>query len=176
MKKLIISLDSYNWVKFCSGMVSLNPEDYIVVILFTDDINPIHNCVKLCKDAIFAQRIFDTVKIARKLGVKSLKNFDYDENEIDLHKLIAQLQLTIMLNGITEVYYQKNKLLENIFKNMKLKSKVFYYGIELDKQPDLTVTLEKETIMKKIRLGKMIIGNANVDDNRYFPIVEKFYN
>jgi len=37
------------------------------------------------------------------------------------------------------------------------------------------VELPKHIIEKKIRLGKLMIGKNNIDETRFFPVVERFY-
>ena len=173
MKKLIISCDSYSWVKYCSGMVAENPKDFIIMIVFEDDDIPIGGFVNLCKDAVYVQRHYDLSKIGRRLGIPKIMNLRCNENSIDLDKLVAQIQLTLTLERVSEVYHQDHYLLNKIFNYKDIIS--FKYGNSKRNKVLKRVTLSENIIQKKLRLSKLMVGKIQEEDAMFFPVVENYF-
>jgi len=73
MRKLIISMDTYYWIRFISGMVFQDSSDYELIIIYRD-IRPVFWMRNLCFDAIYEQRKFDLFNIGKKLGIKKVSN------------------------------------------------------------------------------------------------------
>jgi len=162
MKKLIISYSTYSWIKYCSGMIIQEPNTFSVMIVMAEKDKPIYGCANLCKAAIYEQRSEDLYNIGIKIGVKELTNFRNTIETFDIHKLIAQLQLKIMLGGIEEIYYQKSKLLDIIFNKMnkKLCVNIYSYG----KNGDKVIELSQNEYSKKLSLKEFMIGKSNLLD------------
>ena len=170
-KKLIVSYDSYSWIKYCSGMIIQNPKQFAIIIVSEDNIDSILDCKNLCKESIYAQRTKDLYDIGICLGVPEITNLGYI-NESDLNRIVAQLQIKIIMGGISEVYYQNNKLLYSIFTAMKKKVSIPLYYYTLGGSTEIELSLDE--YMKKNSLVKYIIGNRNKDEISGFQKIEKF--
>jgi hypothetical protein len=135
MSKLVISWDTYSWLNYCSGIILKEPEKFTLIVLTTDYHKPIYDFPKLCEDAVYEQRRYDLFKIGKSIGLKKVMNLQYDENDINLYKLITQLQLHIMLTGTKEVYFPNNisdeitKLFKSLGSNLKIKTFGYSYSI-----------------------------------------------
>ena len=129
MHKLVISLDSYYWIRFVSGTIIHDPSEFELVIVYKDTRN-IFWMKNLCGDAIHEQRKYDLFQIGTELGIKKAINLLYEYDNINLEKFSAELHLYIMLNNIREIYFQNNIILNKMFKELKNKYdlKLFVYG------------------------------------------------
>ena len=175
MRKLVISLDSYYWVRFVSGTIIQDPSEYELVIVYKD-LRNIFWMRNLCADAIYEQRKYDVFQIGTELGIKRANNLRYDYEGINLEKFSAELHLYIMLNNIKEIYLQNNIILNRIFGELKKKYdlKLFVYG-NCDAEEIKKVKLTKQEYLKKLELKKLMVGiNNKAEKDLNFPI-ERFY-
>jgi len=175
MKNLIVSWDSYSWIKFCSGMVARNPEDYKVMIIYSDDEAPLLSCKELCKEAIYAQRRHDLFSVGKSLGIKHISNLNYDSIQ-DFSSIIANIQINIMLQKPMNIFYQNKKILNSLFNEIsKFNIPTYSFGINLNDVECLEVELTTEELENKNKLKSMLIG---VNDKFYlsgYPKTEKFF-
>lgn len=120
MKKLIISLNSYDWIiDSCISVIRKEPSKFDIMIVCKDNKNPIKICKSLCSDAIYSQRAYDLFKVGKELGIKKITNLMYNIDNLDIQKLIAQLQLYILISGVKDVYFQDISILNSIFKSVR---------------------------------------------------------
>lgn len=173
-KKLIISLDTYSWVKFCCGLILENFSDFHVMILHRDNgLNGILDYPNLCAEAVRAQRKHDLTRLGKKLGIKKLYNLNYGEY-IDVEQLSINLNLQSMLNGVDEIYCQNDSVVSPIIGTIgnTFKLKVYYFG-EGMKSPKKTIHIEKY-YSKIYEVQSTMIG---VSERKQldFPKIEKFY-
>lgn len=134
MRYLIISHDTYSWIHSFYRIID-DVNIYDVMIAFNDDYNSMKRYPKLCRDAVYAQRRWDLFKIGKELGIKKLMHLNYDETNLDLYKLISQIQLYVMFNNITTVYYTSNLLIGNILGELRDK-----LGIKMVSSKSMKVT------------------------------------
>lgn len=172
-KKLIISFDSYSWIKYTSGLILQNPKEFSVIILTKDDSTPIYHSNNLCKKAVYAQRAYDLRRIGKKIGLSELMNLQYDENKIDILTLTTQLCLKVLLDGVKEIYYSDkdllNKLIASLNKNYNIQ--IYKFGVE-DYNTEIKLS-EKEYVIKK-SLNKNLIGAPSLESILNFENTEKF--
>ena len=171
MRKLIISLNSYNWVKYCAGLIMCNnPEDFTIMIVKSDN-SPILDFPGLCSDSVLVQRRSDLFNIGKRLGVRKLNNLMYDE--IDVSKLSAQLQLQIAIGGVDEVYYQDDPTLQSILLaiNKELGIEIFCYGM---KDYSTAMRLDDIKYQEKLALTELIVAAGKNDDISGFEQIEYF--
>lgn len=180
MKKiLIISTDSYLWFKYCAGLLIEEDCEKELIILKNDSERPILNCKNLCKEAIYEQRRYDVFQLCKRLGIKKASNLAFEDN---LSKLIMQLQVTIRIGQISEVYFSFDDILYSIlykmedkdiygFGNYNFISKHLIQPLKIGK----TRHLDEETIKTKKQLTKHMVG---VPNRKYLHVlnVETFYN
>jgi len=126
-RKLIISLDTYSWFRYCAGFIMQDPSEFSVIILFNDDHKPIYGFNHLCKDAVFTQRSHDLLVLKNAINVSRISNFEFDDANVDIKRLIAMLQFEIVLKGYSEVIFQDNDFTRKIFEGFKKKIKVKYH-------------------------------------------------
>lgn len=119
MKKLILSYDSYSFVKYFLYEVFNDISNCEVVIATKDDITPIAGFPDLCQDALFYQRRYDLLKIGNFLGLKKMSNFMFDEADLNVELLIKRIQLMIMLSGVREIFFQSHVVLSPVMKAIK---------------------------------------------------------
>ena len=176
MKNLIVSWDSYSWIKFCSGMITRNPDEFKIMIVHSDDNLPILGCKNLCRQAVYAQRRFDIFSIGRKLGVKHISNLNY-ENDQPFESMVANIQINIMLQTPQSIFYQNKKVLNGLFKeiNKKFEIDTYSFGVNVDNSKCLKVELTEEEIISKNSLKDMMVGVNNTSYLTVFPRIEKFY-
>lgn len=178
MKKLILSYYTYDWIKYCAGMIQRNPEEYTVIILCKDDKRPIVDCVDLCTKALYEQRTYDLFRIGKELGIKKLINLNYETNNIDIEKLIVQLQIYIIIGGIAEVYCQHIDFLTNILCEISKKSntKIFLYGNKMCEEDVIQeIYLSDSEMTTKFTLCNLMVGIANLKELPIFKTEETFY-
>ena len=112
MRNLVISEDTYSWIKYCSGIILEDPKSFSVMIVCADDERHIIGCTKgLCRDATYVQRAYDTRNIGKEIGLKRVSNLLYDAVGENIQGLTTQLQLSIMIGGIANIYFQNNDIL-----------------------------------------------------------------
>jgi len=171
MRRSIISLNTYSWIKHCAGMISRDPKDFNVLIVHVDKKRPIMNYNSLCSDAIYVQRAHDLKVIGKKIGISKIANLMYDdENDIDIERLVTQLQLHLLIGGVREVYYQDSVLLENIIKKISkmIGIKCYKYG-KID-NPSKTIELDEQEILNKVSLSCFMVGVCRSSE---YPTLEK---
>ena len=175
LKKLIISYDTYSWMKYTSGLIVTEPHDYIIMIVCKDDRRTILDCEKLCKDAIYAQRRQDLFAVGKYLKIKKLYNLGCEPDIINVQKLIAQIQLNVMLSQISEIYYSDNIFLNRIFKVFPQGVKVYSFGIIEDRPVEKEIKLSVKNYDIKRKISDLMIGVNNKREKLYFSYTEKFY-
>jgi hypothetical protein len=130
MRKLIISYKEYQWLyEFYNEII--NSDDVFELIIICQDGKSI-NHPEFCEDAIEEQRKFDLRTIGKMIKIKKLTNLCYNENNIDVYRLIFQLTLYVGMSGIKEVYCTNNEVLIEIlkkFNNITLRSSKVVYDI-----------------------------------------------
>ena len=174
MKKLIISLNTYDWVKYCCGLILENSSNFQVMILYRDSgLNGILACPNLCINAITSQRAHDLLRVGKKLGVKKLFNLNYGKY-IDVEQLTMNLKLQSTLSGIEEIYYQNDDMLHSIIKTIgkTLNIKIYSFG-NLKGIPKKTIDMTK--FLTQIEEVKDIMIGISEEAQLDFPVVEKFY-
>lgn len=156
MKKLVVSWDTYTWVHNLAGIIARNPRDYEVVIVTRDDQTPMHWTDKLCKKAVYTQRMDDIFWVGKTLGVPKLSNMQINPLELDEEKLIAELQMKIVFGGYNEVYVQDNALLERIFRAIKKKINISVAVFDRFEGLSDTYTLSDEEVERKRELLQLM--------------------
>jgi len=173
-KSIIISYDSYSWVKYCAGIIAKNSSMYEVIIFSDDSDIPIHNCNFLCKQSVSEQRRFDVFNIGKSLGIKKISNFKFSEGDV-IQKFIVHLQFLLMVSGINTIYFQNNNILYDILIALRkqLNLKLFMYGS--DKNHEAFI-LSNNIIRSKCNALKLITGYNTTKDKVINPIdTEYFY-
>jgi hypothetical protein len=162
MKKLILSLDTYSWVRYCAGMISRNPEDFSIIVIYKDDYTPIVDCnPNLCSKAVYEQRVHDLFKIGKELHVKKIISLNYDAEDLEIEKLVMHLQLYITIGGITEVYFHPDDIVEEILKSIKGKLNIELFSFLPSSSEDKVVRevlLDMGEMNKKYKLRELMIG------------------
>jgi hypothetical protein len=172
-KRLVISNDSYSWIKHCAGTILMNETPTELIILYKDDLKPIYKMSDLCKKAIYVQRKYDITNICRFLGVGKASNINHDGN---IQKLATTLHLTLKLNKIDEIYYPFDEVLFSMIENMtdKIdnKTKKFIYGSSekiTNKVPsdfwndyimvkNKLVEIDNDNFDRKLKISNLMIG------------------
>jgi len=160
---LIISLDSYSWIKYCSGLI-MNSDDsdsFSVMIINKDDKRPISNSKFLCEEAIYAQRVYDIRNIGRKLGVKKISNLLQNEDRIDIYKVTTQIQLNVIIGNVKKIYFQHCYFLNNVMKSVKKIANIDVYSYGKKLSGDEAVILNNEDIKRKEEIINSITGYYN---------------
>lgn len=173
-KSLILSFDSYSWVKNCSGIISENPNLFEVIIFSDDSYIPIYNCKFLCKQSVYEQRRFDVFNIGKLLGIKKISNFMYNEKN-DLTKYIVQLQFLLMINGINRIYCQDNKLLRDLISALKKQLNIEVYFFDGEKR-NIFFALKDENIKIKCNALRLITGFNNPNDKYIKEINMEYFD
>lgn len=115
---LIISIDSDDWLKIEDKIKEIGPKKFFLIIVKKDDERPIKGCKPLCKEATYAQRSYELFIKGKEIGLPKIANLGYSEN-MEVTKLIAQLQLQIMLGGVSDVFISRNPGLMTIIDSIK---------------------------------------------------------
>jgi len=181
MRKLIVSIDNYDWIKYCSAFIMRNSNNCEVVIIRSQDEDSIVGYPKLCKEAVYEQRRDDLAKIGRKLGLQKLRNLRYPKelNTEDIEKLIMELQLNMIFGAVTEVYFSFNKDLIDIMQALEnqLKHIKFYsYGKRVLSYNSVErVELTSEEIEIKRSLTDLMMGISTSEDLNFPVLTERFF-
>lgn len=174
MKKLILSLDTYSWVKYCCGLLLSSSSEYQVIILNKErGFGGILNSDRLCMDAVAAQRRHDILRIGKKLNVTKLLNLNYIDY-IDVEHLSMTIKLQSTLGGIQEIYYQNNYYLNSIIDviGKTFGTTLFNFG---GNSGEARKTIDTTKFSSKIQeIKDMMIGVSNIEQLD-FPIIEQFY-
>jgi len=112
--KLIVSWDTYSWIKYCSGLILQGRDKEFDVVIVCEDTEPSCNFDGLCEEAIYAQRNYDLFRIGKELGGRKMMNMQY-KSENDLERVLAQIQLQIFFSNISEVYFENKYSLVKFF-------------------------------------------------------------
>lgn len=176
MKSLVVSYNSYSWIKFASGLISRSPNEYQVIIVDSDDKTPILGYNRLCSDAIYIQRRCDILNVGNVLGLKSVSNLNYNSNS-SLKDMILNLQVTIMLQKPRVILYQNKGILNSLFSiiNDKFKIPTYSFGININNVECKKVVLTEDEIRLKNSFKDLLVG---INDKFYvtgYPKIEKFY-
>jgi len=175
MKNLIVSLDTYSWVAYCSGTIMRNPKDFEVIIVQSQNDVPIFGYEQFCEKARYEQRKCDIFRIGKKLGVRKISNLEYP-TKIDISQLIVQLQFYISLGNVQKVYYQNIKPLNEIFNGI---SKVIKIPILSYSHPRGAVVerieLNGDERIRKSDLSEMIVGATTKTDTHFPLLSERFF-
>ena len=170
MKNLVLSIDTYSWIKYTTGRILQDPCNFIITVI-QRDVYPILDYNKLCEDAILAQRRYDLFKIGKVLGIKKLQNLMYDEY-INISKLSAQLQIQIVVGGIGRIYFQKSDLLRSLFHNLTVPDiKIYEYGVENYTESFVMSDIDYH---KKLSLIDYMIGISRPEEWEGFSQTEYF--
>ena len=166
MKNLVISFNTYEWIKHCSGLILQNPELFRLMIICKDDEDKIlYSNIKLCSVALYEQRRYDIFNICKELGIKQVSNLQYYEDTIDVYQLSTQINILILMGGIQTVYcidkYPINKIISEIVKN-KTNAELYFYG--RDDIEGETLILDNEILEKKRNIMKKIIAPTDIND------------
>ena len=174
MKNLIISRDTYSWVRFCAATIAREPNLFEVVIVNLDDKTPIYNCIQLCNNAVYEQRKFDLFEIGKQLGVKRLYSLNYPES-FDIDRLTVELQLRVGLGFVQRVYYQHDKVLSNIFDKINKKTNIDIYSYNGGKEIKIRNVLSDKEISDKMNLRKLMRGIPDIKDLEFPVLAERFF-
>lgn len=173
-KKLIISFGSYDWIKYCCGLILENSSEFEVIILYRESgIDGMYQCDRLCASAVEAQRKHDLARIGKTLGIKKLSNLNYGKH-IDVEQLSMNLKLQSTLNGIDEIYYQYNKVLNEIMKAIgnTFGIDVYSYGCKLN---EIKKEINTDKFTNEIlEIKDKMIGISSLVQIE-FPKIQKFY-
>lgn len=175
-KKLIISFNSYDWIKYCCGLILENSSEFEVIVLYRESgIDGMYNCSRLCANAVEAQRKHDLARVGKTLGIKKLSNLNYGKH-IDVEQLSMNLKLQSTLNGIDEIYYQYNEVLNGIMEAISktFGIEIYSFGSEFN-----ACTSKKEINTDKftneiLDIKYKMIGVATLAQLD-FPKIQKFY-
>lgn len=165
MKKLILATDPYNWAVNLSTRILREPARFDLMFLYIDDANPISSCKGLCSEAIYAQRRYDIFAISKELGLKKVTNLNHQIDNIDIEKLLIQLQLHITLGGINEIWCDgSDHTVVTIIQRLKTKTYFFCYS-ESDLQYNTLVDFTEDEIKLKNKIIDMMIGKNTLYTN-----------
>lgn len=177
MKKLIVSINTYDWVTYCAGMIIQEKEhDFELIRLFRDNFQSIFWCRNLCFDAIYAQRRFDLEKLGREINIKKVSSLNYNEADFNLKKLVTELHIYNLFNNVSELYIPEHDAFKTIFTSISetKNAKLFMYGTgenEIKK-----IILSQEMYKKKLELRKLMVGIHDKKQLNIYKPIERFYN
>ena len=172
---LILSWDSYSWIKYTSGLIKKNPKNYELLLVTKDCWDQVIFCKSfLCQEALYEQRKDDVFRVAKKLGLRKVYNLGYFYIEVE--KLIAQLQLKFLFTKYNKIYYQDVFILSEVIKRLIQNTPCLKFGM-LKKGfiIDEKVYLSDQEVESKLSLAKMISGAKDYDDITLYPVVETFF-
>lgn len=175
-KKLIVSYDTYSWVKYISGMIIENPNLYEVVIVCRDEDRDMVYCPFLCEDAVYQQRRYDLFRIAKNIGLKKVSNLNYTYSGLihNFDRFVAEISIMSLVAGVDTIIFHNQYILRNIMLNMK-HIKTLAYGNNFGFENNKFIYLKKETIDKKIELSRFMFGIHDKQERKLFPSVEQLY-
>jgi len=175
MKKIILSLDAYGWIKYCSGLILENSSEYRIMLIYKErGEDGIVGYKKLCMEAIAAQRRHDIARIGRKLGIKSIINLNY-EHFIDEDHLVMNLKLESTFGKVSELYCPYNEVLSPILDKIakEIGVETFYFGNNINRKEKKIVDTSKFSS----KLQDIQTAMIGIPDTSYleFPLIENFY-
>lgn len=175
MDKLIISNGHYDWINRCSGMILKSPEEFELMILYNEYERPMYICKKLCKEAVYAQRLYDLSKICRAIGLKRAYNLKNSFGDLNIEELVIQLQLKILIQGIKEIYYPDDPILNRVMFLIPSKIAVDLYKYGKFGEVKKAVYLNLDELISKARLRKHMVGFSEDVNEIGFSASEIFY-
>lgn len=175
-RNMVISWGTYDWIKSCVVPIMRAPKKFEVLVVCKDNVRQIHNCqIELCEDALYAQRAHDLYKIGTELKLPKLHNLMFNEDDLDIDKLTANIQLSVLLNNINKVYFSYNKLMLTIMSAVNKKLDIDVYSFDNGSWDSLkhhALGLTDPEKEKKRKLIQMCIGDYNntkqIDDYEIF--------
>jgi hypothetical protein len=181
MKMLIISLNNYEWIKYCSTLVSQNSNNCEVLVIRSQNEDPILGYPRLCEEARYEQRKEDLFRVGKELGLKKLRNLRYPKSLTYEHieRLAMELQLTMVFGAVSEVYFFPDKTILNIIGAIEKQLKhIKFYSYE--KGPHKydyvkRIGLTPEEIDKKRRLKDYMVGIVSEEDVNFPLLAERFF-
>jgi len=179
MKNLIVSLDTYSWIRYCSATIMRDPSTFEVIIIRYDSDKPIYNCPQLCRNAVYEQRKSDLFRIGKELGIRRLYNLNYPE-DFDIEKLTVELQLRVGLGFTQRIYHQHDKILSDIFDKIRQKTniEIYSYGkgyFGHQREVRIRNVLSADEAAAKMNLRKLMIGISDTKELEFPLIVERFF-
>ena len=179
MKKLIITINTYDWIGYCAGMVLYEKEnDFELIRLFNDNFQSIFWCRNLCFDAIYAQRRFDLERLGKQAIMKRVSSLNYNEADFNLKKLITELTIYSLFNNVGEVYIPRHDAFKSMFKEItkNKNSELFVYG-ELNniEEEVKRIVLPQQVYRNKLELRKLMIGIHDKKQLENYKPIERFY-
>ena len=175
MKNVILSKDTYSWIRYTSGLILQNPNDYAVFILFKDN-RLIDGNKNFCEDAVYIQRKHDLATIGEKLCLKKLYNFNCIEvNDLDFKRVVVQLSLYFALSGTKRVYCPDDNMLRRVIRSINKNIEIWTYNRKIEREDFERIELSSDLLKRKICLSKYIIGNGSVMDLDINKKIETFY-
>ena len=175
MKNVILSKDTYSWIRYTSGLILQNPKEYAVFILFKDN-RAIDGNKNLCEDAVYIQRKHDLATIGEKLCLSELYNFNcIQSNDLDFKRLIARLSLYFTLGNTKRVYCPDDKMLRKIIRNINKNIEIWTYDKKIKTEDFKQIKLDPVKFKRKIDISKYIVGNGSNNDLDTAKETEIFY-
>ena len=175
MKNVILSKDTYSWVKYTSGLILQNHKEYAVFVLFKDN-RPIDGNKNLCESAVYTQRKHDLATIGEKLCLSELYNFNcIQSNDLDFKRLIARLALYFTLGNTKRVYCPDDKMLRKIIRNINKNIEIWTYDKKIKTEDFKQIKLDPVKFKRKIDISKYIVGNGSNNDLDTAKETEIFY-
>ena len=175
MKNVILSKDTYSWVKYTSGLILQNHREYAVFVLFKDN-RPIDGNKNLCESAVYTQRKHDLATIGEKLCLSELYNFNcIQSNDLDFKRLIARLSLYFTLGNTKRVYCPDDPMLRKIIRNISKNIEIWTYGKKPETENFKRINLDFTELNQKIGLSKYMIGKGSSSDLDIAVKTETFY-
>ena len=179
MTKLIVSWRTYDWVKYTSGMIIQEPSKCQLLIVNADDDRLLVCFDRLCRNAIYEQRKHDVSTIGNYIGLPKATNLLYKKDSLDISKLIAHIHINILMSGIQEVYFQDNRILNPLFKQVQKENnrvKIYRYGVPNSEDLNIKpVFLSDKEFEKKLFLRNFMVGVGEETETEGFSRVEIFY-
>lgn len=179
MRKLILTINTYDFIPFVSGMMLSEIEnDFEILRIFSDQNNSIFWVRNLCASAIFEQRRYDLNKIGKYVGAKKVASLNYNEygfNENQVQSMAAKLRVLTLFNMTNEIYIPNNLLFINIFKEYSDNSKIFVYGNDCETEEIKRIILTEDTYKNKIGIRKLMVGIHKKEDLDLYKPIERFY-
>jgi len=174
--KLIVGWDSYNWIKYCSGLIIQGKDKEFDVVIVCEDTEPSCNFEGLCEEAIYAQRNYDLFRIGKELGIRKMMNMQY-KSENDLERVLAQIQLQIFFGSVSEVYFENKPSLIKFFTKLSETTGancLLFREINRDCCKKEIFLIDSE-FDKKSNLKKLMTCIHNKNEVDGFLAREKFY-
>lgn len=178
MRKLIISLDSYNWINHCAGMISREPSNFSIFIFNKDDRGMMLCATKqLCREAIYAQRKHDLTRIGKMLNLRQMTNLlvnDKNDKRM-IAKAIVTISMYLTVSGIRKIYYEDKYPINYITKKMcnNIKIPGLSYNTKGTYKESETIQLDEKEINLKKEIFNIAYGIEKIPNE--IKGIEEFY-